>query len=106
MPCSLDTLARSVSSLVPDFVTVGGKMDDITVIVAQVKTVVVPEDEVDLQNHSILIQKQRRLIFFYLFGDVDMCYFRVATQKNKRVTSKALLLWLHLLNKMNDQEQA
>jgi hypothetical protein len=30
----------------------------------------------------------------------------VATQKNKRVTSKALLLWLHLLNKMNDQEQA
>lgn len=67
MPCSLDTLARSVSSLVPDFVTVGGKMDDITVIVAQVKTVVVPEDEVDLQNHSILIQKQRRLIFLVMW---------------------------------------
>jgi hypothetical protein len=38
-------------------------MDDITVVVAQVKTVAVPEDEVDPQDHSILVQKQRCFIF-------------------------------------------
>jgi hypothetical protein len=29
-------------------------MDDITVVVAQVKTVVVPEDEVDLKKHIFI----------------------------------------------------
>jgi hypothetical protein len=47
-------------------------MDDITVVVAQVKTVAVP-DEVDLQSHSILVQKQHR----FIIG--NMCYFRVVT---------------------------
>lgn len=72
-------------------------MDDITVVVAQVKTVVVPEDEVDLKNHTFLYKSNAISSFSLFFIDVNMCYFRfrVATQKNKRGMSRALQLWLH-----------
>lgn len=72
-------------------------MDDITVVVAQVKTVVVPEDEVDLKNTHFYIKATLFHLFLYFFIDVNMCYFRfrVATQKNKRGMSRALQLWLH-----------
>ncbi|GJN37394.1 hypothetical protein PR202_gb26345 [Eleusine coracana subsp. coracana] len=46
MPCVL-LHSKSVGSRCPHFVSAGGKMDDITVIVAQVKTVMVPDDEGD-----------------------------------------------------------
>ena len=82
-------------------------MDDITVVVAQVKTVVVPENEVDLKNTHFLYENESNTISsFSLFDNVNMCYFRVTTRKNKRGMIKALLLWLHSLNKMIDQELA
>jgi hypothetical protein len=40
-------------------------MDDITVVVAQVKTVVVPEDEVDIKKHSFLIRKRKQHHFTF-----------------------------------------
>ncbi|WVZ82747.1 hypothetical protein U9M48_029978 [Paspalum notatum var. saurae] len=46
IPCSIFHLTRSVSSLVPKFrYTAGGKMDDITVVVARMNKVAVPEEE-------------------------------------------------------------
>lgn len=45
--CSVPS-SRTRKPMMPFFVDAGGKMDDITVIVAQVKTVVIPDDEVDL----------------------------------------------------------
>lgn len=47
LPCSVFYTAKSVSPWCPNFAPTGGKMDDITVVVAQVKTAVVPDDEVD-----------------------------------------------------------
>lgn len=51
-------------------------MDDITVVVAKVKKVLVPEDEVDLQKHSIFGTIATP---FHLLYNVNMCYFRVVS---------------------------